>query len=63
MSGMVEWSGQNWYWRSGVGHPTIAVIERPSESYDAHHERKKREEGAPRVPFGFARALPQEEAT
>jgi hypothetical protein len=40
--------------------PTIAVIERPAESYDAYHQRKKREEehGEPRkVAFGFARVL------
>jgi hypothetical protein len=46
-------------WRD-VPVPTIQVIERPAESYDAYHERKKREErdGEPRkVPFGFGRVL------
>lgn len=43
--------------------PTISVIERPSESYDDYHKRKKKEErdGKPkRVPFGFARVLEEE---
>jgi hypothetical protein len=43
--------------------PTINVIERPAESYDAYHERKKKEErdGEPkRVPFGFGRVLEED---
>lgn len=59
--GMPSWSGWNWYVRDGGGYrPTISVIDRPAESYDAYHERRKREEGARRVPFGFARALLEE---
>jgi hypothetical protein len=54
------WSGQNWYETAGRPGATIYVIERPSESYDAYHERKTREKGRRRVPFGFARALPPE---
>lgn len=40
--------------------PTISVIEKPAETYEQYHQRKKREEndGEPKkVPFGFARAL------
>lgn len=51
------WSGQNWYETSGLKVPTIAVIEPASESYDDYHERKKREQDAERLPFGFSRAL------
>jgi hypothetical protein len=45
-----------------VYQPTIQVIERADESYDEYHERKKKEEsGARKVPFGFLRALSDEE--
>jgi hypothetical protein len=37
--------------------PTISVIEAEKESYSEYHERKKREEGRKRVPFGFGRVL------
>jgi hypothetical protein len=56
----VSWfrdSDDRWEMTSGLAAPTIAVIERPAESYDQHHERKKREEGAPRRSFGFGRVL------
>jgi hypothetical protein len=51
---VIQWSGQNWYERSGLLAPTVAVIERPAESYDEYAERKEREKKARRVPFGFA---------
>jgi hypothetical protein len=60
--GQIGWSGQNWYERPSGHTPTIHIIERPSESYDAYHERKKREEDKPRVPFGFARVLVEDQA-
>lgn len=50
-------SDDRWELTSGLAAPTIAVIELPVESYDAFHERKKREEGAPRRSFGFGRIL------
>lgn len=58
---MIRWSGQNWFQRSNGYQPTISVIESKAESYDEHHERRKREEGAEKVPFGFSRALPTTE--
>lgn len=54
---MIQWSGQNWYERSGMLAPTIVVIDRKADSYEEYHQRMKREEGAERVPFGFSRAL------
>jgi hypothetical protein len=54
---MIHYSGQNFYMRPSGYAPTISVIEKPTESYAEHHERKSREEGARRVPFGFSRAL------
>jgi general stress protein 26 len=53
-------SGDNWWFRSGQTAPTISVIEKPSESYDAYHERKKREENRRRVSFGFSRVLDEQ---
>jgi hypothetical protein len=56
------WSGDEWRWRltsGGLPHHTISVIEKPSESYEGYHQRKVKEEGAEREPFGFARALPK----
>lgn len=58
---MIQWSGQNWYQRANGYTQSINVIEKPSESYDAYHERKKRTENARTVPFGFARALKDED--
>ena len=55
--GQIGWSGQNWYETPSVYVRTMSIIEAPADSYDAYHERKKREEGRKRVPFGFARAL------
>jgi hypothetical protein len=54
---VIHWSGQNWYLRPEGWAPTISVIEAPQESYDAYHERMKREESGKKVPFGFAREL------
>lgn len=59
---MIQWSGQNWYRKSGQNAASIYVIEKPAETYDQYHERKKREEEQEkprRVPFGFS--LPAEE--
>ncbi len=58
---MITWSGQNWWERPAYHRPTIAVIEPPSESYDAYADRREREKGARRVPFGFSRALVDDE--
>lgn len=58
---MIRWSGQPWHLKSGLVAPTIAVIERNAESYAEYHERRKAEESKRSVPFGFARALIDEE--
>lgn len=46
-----------WYMHAPPSWPTISVIEPKSETYEAFADRREREKDAPRVPFGFARAL------
>lgn len=59
---MITWQGQNWFMESGGwSPPSIHVIERPAESYDAYHDRKKAEDdGARKVRVGFARVLDED---
>lgn len=61
------WNGDSWRWHVEYHPPplrtTIAVIEPPSPSYDEYAERKARQKDAKRVPWGFARALLDDEET
>lgn len=58
---MTHPSDYRWWLVAPSDRATISVIDKPSESYSEYYERKKREEGARRVPFGFSRALIDEE--
>lgn len=59
---MIWESGENWYQDAAyTHHRTIDVIERPEEGYEEYADRREREKGARRVPFGFARALVDED--
>lgn len=59
---MIWESGENWYLRPTGHWPTISVIERGQESYDEYADRRERERTARRVPFGFGRALADDES-
>lgn len=56
---MIFESGESWYLRSDGARASIEVIEAHPKTVEKRRkkERKKREKGARKVPFGFARAL------